>query len=453
MFERVKARLSNNVWGYTRLGNQAINIDKNSLDEERKKVFQDNNKEAQPSSLNSRTNLNSPNQNTTEPTKQEPRLEAFNAGDKDAYHTNCRIKVPSGYTLCWQNMSYKADENGYVNFPLQKGYKFYFRLRDDQTGQFVKEKSGRDKFYNVEVNKLGKEELTQNVKREEKQKEEKKDNLLGEKRTDTPSKEDTPSTNSIKNSETREKEINIPEIKVKKVNGNEHYQGYSLCEIEVPTGYVLNCGNTPYQRNNDGKVRVWLQDGRNYNFYLRGRGEVVKDESGRNVKFYSVNTANLSSELNLNSKANVCEYLDPNFVNVDNGADESKSPVKEYTTEELRADARSVIQESKNKGQTPVFMSEFHGVQNKSKGTGKDSEWISIIAEESKKEGYNGPIVIAIHHCHSGISDEELTAMRELPEGSVVIKSQDGRIAWHTGFHKEIDKENCSVEKVFRRTK
>ncbi len=94
-----------------------------------------------------------------------------------------------------------------------------------------------------------------------------------------------------------------------------------------------------------------------------------------------------------------------------------------------RQDAETAIAKAMEKGTPPVFFSSFHGNVNYNQGTGRNSQWVSTINDAAKKLGYDGPIVILMNHCHSGVTQQEQEIMKQLPNGSILIKSQDSRMA------------------------
>ncbi|MGI6680443.1 MAG: hypothetical protein ACOX3T_02985 [Bdellovibrionota bacterium] len=164
-----------------------------------------------------------------------------------------------------------------------------------------------------------------------------------------------------------------------------------------------------------------LEDNKNKTFIhkIDANGTYTKEELKGNI---------------FNAKVNVLEYSDlPN-----NNQEEAKEGNIQKITrtirpdkETLNGDARKTLQFAKKNNTMPLFFVSVHGNLNYNTMTGRNSDWINIIASQAKEVGYDGPIVIQMQHCYSVVTRQEREAMSNLPAGSYLIKSQDNNLSYY----------------------
>lgn len=252
-------------------------------------------------------------------------------------------------------------------------------------------------------------------------------------------------------------------------NGSKALESYNTRELSLVAGAenVLRAGEyvhlTRDENNTISSIIVNVNDG--YGEYLtrqsdgtfqNSAGNVVKNislkangelsfkvdskgDDGKTTKIiHTVTSEGVHTEAEsryslLDGGAQVQEYAEfqnTNSTEVANGIE--KIARSGYVDAETQtADAEKTIQDAQSKGVTPIFFLSYHGNTNYNRGVGTDSGWLTRINDAAKKYGYDGPIVIEMHHCHSGVSHAETEVMKSFPAGSILIKSQDSRLAYH----------------------
>lgn len=189
---------------------------------------------------------------------------------------------------------------------------------------------------------------------------------------------------------------------------------YTLDNLEVNNLKLLADGTLSYSTkiNVDGKTMTTLHS--------------VSNTGTHSEKIYYATI--------YDAKAKVQEYTEfynTNAYEAQQGVEKIVRNQRGINDATLLSDARTTIRNAMKDGALPLFFASFHGARNYNVGTGADSKWVKIIANACKLEGYEGPVGIQMQHCYSGVSQLEVEALKLLPAGSYIIKSQDNRLSYY----------------------